>query len=210
MSAKSERIAAKETLILLSAQGRPFTQQMAMELAQLDRVAILCGRYEGVDERINELLCDREVSIGDYILSGGELAAAVIVDAVTRLLPGVLGNPDSSRFESFGAADSGDAGATEDGVPRATHGSGGLLDYPHYTRPATFHGVSVPEVLMGGDHSEVRRWRRRMALRKTLRNRPDLLLTSALTAEDQTTLADLRKEAEIELQTGDLDSQSPR
>ena len=105
---KSARDAAKETVILLSAQGRPFTQAIAHELAAVERIVFICGRYEGVDERVNELLCDREISIGDYVLSGGELAAAVIVDAVVRLLPGVLGNPDSARFESFGADDTGE------------------------------------------------------------------------------------------------------
>jgi len=194
LSPKEARGEARETLILLSAQGRPFTQRVAQELATMKRVAILCGRYEGVDERINEMLCDREISIGDYVLSGGELAAAVIVDAVVRLLPGVLGNPDSSRFESFGAADEAATEATVDGVPRATHGSGGLLDYPHYTRPAEFRGVSIPEVLMGGDHSAVRQWRRRMALKKTLRNRPDLIEKCALTSADERLLEELRSE----------------
>ncbi len=142
-------------------------------------------------------MCDRELSIGDYVLSGGEIAAAVVVDAVVRLLPGVLGNPDSSRFESFGISEAevGEGGAGG-GVPRATHGAGGLLDYPHYTRPAEFRGVAIPEVLMGGDHEAVRRWRRRMALGKTLRNRPDLLEGAALTREDERVLEELRREAE--------------
>src|SRR5580704_3899539 len=141
---KAERQRQKQTVVLLSAQGQPFTQSLAQELAQTERVVILCGRYEGVDERVNELLCDREISIGDYVLSGGELAAAVIVDAVVRLLPGVLGNPDSSRFESFGDEDSG-AGHEAGAVPPSTHGAGGLLDYPHYTRPADFRGHAIPE-----------------------------------------------------------------
>jgi len=124
------------------------------------------------------------------VLSGGELAAAVVVDAVVRLLPGSLGNPDSNRFESFGAGDSGE-GNTDEGVPRSTHGSGGLLDYPHYTRPAEFLGVAVPEVLQGGDHAAIRRWRRRMALEKTYRNRPDLLADATLTEEDRKFLRSL-------------------
>ncbi|HZL51691.1 MAG TPA: tRNA (guanosine(37)-N1)-methyltransferase TrmD, partial [Terracidiphilus sp.] len=132
--------AAGTRVILLSAQGRRFTQAMARELAglgsaKLDRVVLICGRYEGVDERINELYCDMELSIGDYVLSGGELAAAVVVDAVMRLIPGVLGNEASGEFESFGVADAEITSDTE-GVPRSQHGAGGLLDYPHYTRPA--------------------------------------------------------------------------
>jgi len=174
---------AGETVVLLSAQGRPFTQAVARELAGLERVVLICGRYEGVDERVNELFCDREISIGDYVLSGGELAAAVVLDAVARLVPGVLGNEASSEFESFGV---GDATITTDveGVPRSQHGAGGLLDYPHYTRPAEFRGMAVPEVLLGGDHSAVRRWRREQQLRKTLRNRPDLLEGTGLSKED--------------------------
>jgi tRNA (guanine37-N1)-methyltransferase len=182
---------SRETVILLSAQGRPFTQAIAHELAALDRIVFICGRYEGVDERVvNDLLCDRELSIGDYVLSGGELAAAVIVDTVVRLLPGVLGNPDSSVHESFGAPDTGDAHLPGE-VPAATHGSGGLLDYPHYTRPAEFRGVAIPEVLQGGDHAAIRRWRRQRALEKTFRNRPDLLARATLTDEDREFLATL-------------------
>ncbi|MGH9595358.1 MAG: tRNA (guanosine(37)-N1)-methyltransferase TrmD [Edaphobacter sp.] len=188
---KAERRRQKETLILLSAQGLPFSQAMAQELAATERVVIICGRYEGVDERVNELLCDREISIGDYVLSGGELAAAVIVDAVSRLLPGALGNPDSSRFESFGEQDSGCHAETGDGAPRSTHGSGGLLDYPHYTRPAEFMGIAIPGALAGGNHEEIRRWRRRMALKKTLENRPDLLEKIEIGDEDREILAEL-------------------
>jgi tRNA (guanine37-N1)-methyltransferase len=162
------------TVILLSAQGRPFTQAVARELAQLDRVVFICGRYEGVDERVNELYCDRELSIGDYVLSGGELGAAVMLDAVMRLVPGVLGNEASSEFESFGPADPG-SGVAKGDPPQSTHGSGGLLDYPHYTRPADFRGAAVPAVLTEGDHAAIRRWRREKALEKTWRNRPDLL-----------------------------------
>jgi tRNA (guanine37-N1)-methyltransferase len=149
-----------------------------------------------VDERINEMLCDREISIGDYVLSGGELAAAVIVDAVVRLLPGALGNPDSSRFESFGADDAPLDSAAADRPPRSTYGAGGLLDYPHYTRPAEFRGVAIPDALRGGDHEAVRRWRRRMALEKTLRNRPDLLDRIAVSDEDREMLEELRLDME--------------
>jgi tRNA (guanine37-N1)-methyltransferase len=187
---KAERQRQKETVVLLSAQGQPFTQSLAQELALTERVVILCGRYEGVDERVNELLCDREISIGDYVLSGGELAAAVIVDAVVRLLPGALGNPDSSRFESFGAEDLEEDAAEVGGPPRSTYGAGGLLDYPHYTRPANFMGIAIPEALAGGDHEAVRRWRRRMALKKTLENRPDLLERIEFGEEDREILAE--------------------
>jgi tRNA (guanine37-N1)-methyltransferase len=186
----AERQRQRETVVLLSAQGQPFTQSLAQELAATERVVILCGRYEGVDERVNELLCDREISIGDYVLSGGELAAAVIVDAVVRLLPGALGNPDSSRFESFGAEDLAEDAAAADGSPRSTYGAGGLLDYPHYTRPANFRGIAIPEALAGGDHEAVRRWRRRMALKKTLENRPDLLERIEISEEDREILAE--------------------
>ncbi len=168
-------------VVLLSAQGRTFTQAMARELAGLDRIVLLCGRYEGVDERINQLYCDMELSIGDYVLSGGELAAAVVIDATMRLIPGVLGNEASGEFESFGVAD---AAITTDeaGVPRSQHGAGGLLDYPHYTRPAEFAGLRVPETLVNGDHQQIRRWRREQQLRKTLQNRPDLLEQASLSA----------------------------
>lgn len=188
---RAERGERKERVLLLSAQGRRFTQAMAHELAGMERVVLICGRYEGVDERVSELLCDFEVSIGDYVLSGGELGAAVMVDAVVRLLPGVLGNPDSARYESFGAMEMED-GAKVDGVPRSTYGSGGLLDYPHYTRPEEFRGAAVPELLSGGDHEAIRRWRRRMSLEKTLRNRPELLEGAALTREDEWMLKELR------------------
>jgi tRNA (guanine37-N1)-methyltransferase len=183
-SPKALRDPAKETVILLSAQGRPFSQAIAQELSGIERVVMICGRYEGVDERVNQLLCDREISIGDYVLSGGELAAAVIVDAVVRLLPGALGHPDSSKFESFGADDTELSEDSQQGTPRTTHGSGGILDYPHYTRPADFAGVSVPEVLQGGNHDAIRLWRRRMALEKTLTNRPDLLDRTRLSKQD--------------------------
>ncbi len=182
-------------VILLSAQGRRFTQTVARELAGLERVVLICGRYEGVDERINQLYCDMELSIGDYVLSGGELAAAVVVDAVMRLVPGVLGNEASGEFESFGVADA-EIAADEIGVPRSQHGAGGLLDYPHYTRPAEFGGVRAPEVLMNGDHLQIRRWRREQQLRKTLANRPDLLESAALSVEDRRLLASIRASGE--------------
>ena len=187
---KLERESSRETVILLSAQGRPFTQTVAHELAGLERVVLVCGRYEGVDERVNELLCDREVSIGDYVLSGGELGAAIIVDAVTRLLPGVLGNKDSAHYESFGHAQH--SGNADSDAPRAVSASGGLLDYPHYTRPAEFRGLPVPEVLSGGDHKAIQAWRRQQALRKTFFNRPDLLMGATLSKEDRRFLEGLR------------------
>jgi tRNA (guanine37-N1)-methyltransferase len=176
---------------LLSAQGQPFTQTLARHLSTLDRITLVCGRYEGVDERINQLYCDMELSIGDYILSGGELAAAVVVDAVMRLIPGVLGNEASGEFESFGVADA-EIDTDIDGVPRSQHGAGGLLDYPHYTRPAEFAGLRVPEVLMNGDHQQIRRWRREQQLRKTLANRPDLIDRAVLSAEDRKLLEAIR------------------
>jgi tRNA (guanine37-N1)-methyltransferase len=186
---------ARTTVILLSAQGRPFSQALARELAALDRVALICGRYEGVDERINRLYCDMELSIGDYVLSGGELAAAVVVDAVMRLVPGVLGNEASGEFESFGVDDA-EIDTDMEGVPRSQHGSGGLLDYPHYTRPAEFGGLRAPEVLLNGDHLQIRRWRREQQLRKTLANRPDLLEKAALSEEDRRLLEAIRQEGE--------------
>jgi len=178
-------------VILLSAQGRLFTQAVARELSTLQRVVLVCGRYEGVDERINELYCDMELSIGDYVLSGGELAAAVVVDATMRLIPGVLGNEASGEFESFGAADAEIESAVE-GVPRSQHGAGGLLDYPQYTRPAEFGGLRAPDVLMNGDHAQIRRWRRQQQLRKTFRNRPELLEQAALSADDLKMLEEIR------------------
>ena len=148
-----ERAPGKK-VILLSAQGRKFTQQVARELVNAEELLFICGRYEGVDERVAEHLADEELSIGDYVLSGGELAAAVIVDAVARLLPGVVGNADSTVNESF---------------------EEGLLDYPQWTRPAEYRAWKAPEVLIGGNHAEIRKWRRAAALEKTRRLRPDLL-----------------------------------
>ena len=190
-----DRIAdrATQSVILLSAQGERFTQSVAAELAKLERVVLICGRYEGVDERVSESLADRELSIGDYVLSGGELAATVIIDAVTRLLPGAVGNEASTRQESFTAHD---ASANKEGGEfvgnASTCASNGLLDYPHYTRPAEFRGMPVPEVLLNGNHEQIRRWRREQALKKTLRNRPDLFDGAELDAEDTKILARIK------------------
>ncbi len=191
-SARGSREESGTQVVLLSAQGRVFTQAVARELAKFDRVVLICGRYEGVDERINELYCDMELSIGDYILSGGEPAAAVVVDAMMRLVPGVLGNEASGEFESFGAADA-EIDVDVEGVPRSQHGAGGLLDYPHYTRPAEFAGLRTPEVLLNGDHAGIRRWRREQQLRKTFKNRPDLLERAALSTEDRRMLETLKE-----------------
>lgn len=192
LTPKSDRDLTRESVILLSAGGSRYSQATARQLARLERVVLLCGRYEGVDERVPELLCDRELSIGDFVLSGGELAAAVIVDSVARLLPGVLGHADSARFESFGEGDDPGEAKAADGSPRSTHGAGGLLDYPHYTRPAVFRGVAVPEVLGSGDHQAIRTWRRRAALARTLRHRPDLLDGADLSPSDRDLLQKLR------------------
>jgi tRNA (guanine37-N1)-methyltransferase len=169
-------------IVLLSASGKLFRQDTARRFAQLDRIVLLCGRYEGVDERVAEHLVTDELSIGDFVLSGGELGAALIVDAVTRLIPGALGNEDSAVNESFSALEA--AGGeerfstshqslvTSHEQPVTSHL---LLDCPHYTRPAEFRGWTVPEVLLGGNHEEIRRWRLQKALEKTGRNRPELL-----------------------------------
>jgi tRNA (guanine37-N1)-methyltransferase len=175
----------KQSVVLLSAQGQRFSQGVAAELALLDRIVFVCGRYEGVDERVADFLADRELSIGDYVLSGGEMAAAVIVEAVTRLLPGAVGNEASTQQESFTV----DAKVKSAGGADSTCGSNGLLDYPHYTRPAEFRGMEVPEALMSGNHEQIRRWRRQRALEKTFRNRPDLLEGAVLSEEDQKFLA---------------------
>ncbi len=148
---------ATRKVVLLSAQGRPFTQSLAREFSKLDELLLICGRYEGVDERVAEHLADEELSAGDFVLSGGELAAALVVDVVARLLPGVLGNEDSALNESFSEENE------------------GLLDCPQYTRPAEFRGWKVPEVLLGGNHEEIKRWRRAASRGKTERLRPDLI-----------------------------------
>lgn len=160
-------------VVLLTPQGRPFTQQVAYELAQLPHVILLCGRYEGVDERVREHLVTDEISIGDYVLTGGELAAMVVVDAVTRLLPDVLGADGAAETDSFAT---------------------GLLEGPHYTRPETFRSWSVPEVLRSGHAAQIERWRREEALRRTWERRPDLLLTAQLSEQDKLFLATLAEE----------------
>ena len=158
------------SIILLTPQGRLFTQTVAKELARHERLALICGHYEGVDERVRQLLVTDEISIGDYVLSGGEIAAMVVVDAVTRLLPGVLGHPAATIQDSHAA---------------------GLLEHPHYTRPVEFRGHRVPEVLLSGHHAEIARWRRRESLRRTLERRPDLLARAELTPEDEAFLREL-------------------
>ena len=171
-------------VILLSPQGRLLKQSVAQELAREPRVALLCGRYEGVDERVAEHLATDEISIGDYVLSGGELAAAVVMEAVTRLIPGVLGNEASSEQDSFA-------------VPEASsvEGAHGLLDFPQYTRPAEFRGWKVPEVLLSGNHEEIRQWRRRRVLEKTWHRRPELLSNSPLSPEDRAMLEEIQRAA---------------
>jgi tRNA (guanine37-N1)-methyltransferase len=162
-------------VVLLSAAGKLFTQETARRLAKLERIVLICGRYEGVDERVAEHLATEEISIGDYVLSGGELPAAIVLDAVTRLLPGALGNEASTENESFRQLDAVDASATAgNSHPRRARL---LLDYPHYTRPAEFRGWKVPDVLIGGHHAEVAKWRAQQAAEKTRRNRPDLLVS---------------------------------
>jgi tRNA (guanine37-N1)-methyltransferase len=206
---RDERAMAKQSVVLLSAQGKRFDQKYASELAELERVVLICGRYEGVDERVGMFLADREISIGDYVLSGGELAAAVTVDTLTRLIPGAVGNEASTRQESFAAGpqfggdnssdrylratrgSGGSAGEAESSTPTSTCASGGLLDYPHYTRPADFRGMKVPEVLVNGNHEEIKRWRRRSALEKTLANRRDLLDRVVLSEEDKELIAEI-------------------
>ncbi len=189
---KPSRDLTRESVILLSAAGTRFTQSTARDLAALDRIVLICGRYEGVDERVAQLLCDRELSVGDFVLSGGELPAALIIDVVARLLPGVLGHADSALHESFGEPDNPTQFTAPDGSPRTTHGAGGLLDYPHYTRPAMFRGEPIPEVLQSGDHSEIRAWRRRTSLERTLLHRPELLETAQLDVDDQKYLKNLK------------------
>jgi tRNA (guanine37-N1)-methyltransferase len=161
----------KTTIVLMSAAGKLFNQEAARRYAQLDRVIFICGRYEGVDERVALHLATEEISIGDFVLSGGELPAMLVVDAVTRLLPGALGNEASSQNESFSAAQDTPAGSRR----QSRVNNHLLLDFPHYTRPADFRGWKVPEVLIGGNHAEVEKWRRAAALEKTRHNRPDLM-----------------------------------
>ncbi len=157
-------------VILLSPQGRPFTQKIAFELAEYNHLALLCGRYESVDERIREHLVTDSISVGDYVLTGGELPALILVDAITRLLPGVLGDPDAPHDDSHAT---------------------GLLEYPHYTRPPEFRGWSIPEMLLSGNHAEINRWRREESLRRTLIHRPDLLAKADLSRQDLAFLSSL-------------------
>jgi tRNA (guanine37-N1)-methyltransferase len=161
------------SIIMLSPQGRLFNQRIAQELARLPRLLLICGRYEGVDERVIEHLVTDEISIGDYVLSGGEIPAMVVVDAVTRLLPGALGCGESAERESFADL---------------------WLDHPHYTRPAEYRGLKVPEVLLSGHHAEIERWRRRKAIEKTLRRRPDLIGNRPLSDSERQQLEEVLKQ----------------
>ena len=171
---QAEHPGEKQLTILLSPQGRLFDQKRAEELSdETRRIVLLCGHYEAIDERVVEALVDEELSIGDYVLTGGELAALVVIDAATRLLPGVLGDDESAYRDSFGD---------------------GLLDHPHYTRPAEFRGRKVPDVLLSGNHADIEKWRRRESLKATLMKRPDLLATAYLTDEDRKMLEALKKE----------------
>jgi len=162
-----------EEVILLSPQGEQFGQSRACELAAKQHLILLCGHYEGVDERVREHLATRAISIGDYVLTGGEIPAMVVIDAVTRLLPGALGAEDGAQSDSF---------------------ADGLLEYPQYTRPANFRGWAVPEILLSGHHEQVRRWRRKESLRRTRKLRPDLLATAKLTEEDRKLLEEIEEE----------------
>jgi tRNA (guanine37-N1)-methyltransferase len=177
MEAIRARRGDPDTVVLLSPQGRRFTQAEAARMSGLRHVALLCGRYEGMDERIRTLVASEELSIGDYVVSGGELPALVIVDAISRLVPGVVGDSRSVEEDSF---------------------SRGLLDYPHYTRPAEFAGHKVPDVLLSGHHEQVRRWRRKTAIQRTLARRPELLDTAAMDDEERALLDEIRKEQETE------------
>ena len=175
-SVKSENDVPDETpVILLTPQGIPLTQQVVERLATQDDLVIICGRYEGVDERVHERVATCEISVGDYVLSGGELAAMVVIDAVTRLIPGAVGSIESTQDDTF---------------------STGLIQFPQYTRPAVYDGCEVPDVLVSGNHAEIERWRRRESLRRTLRRRPDLLENADLTDEEQEFISTLRSEQE--------------
>ena len=166
-----EAVNGRRLVILLSPQGKMLDQPTAWELSGWDQLVLVCGRYEGVDERIRLACIDRELSIGDYVLSGGELGAMVVMDAVSRLIPGVLGGERSNLEDSF---------------------ENGLLEYPQYTRPGVFKGMGVPPVLLSGDHERIRVWRRTESLKRTLERRPDLLKEAKLTHEDETILAELQ------------------
>ena len=187
-SGAAARPTERTAVVLLSAAGKMFRQETARRFASFDHIVLICGRYEGVDERVAQHLATDEISIGDFVLSGGELAAAMILDAVTRLIPGALGNEDSIVNESFSAPmATGERAKNATRQDRAADSTSrtaghessvtnrGILDYPHYTRPPSFRGWDVPEVLLGGNHEEIRKWRNERAVEKTLRNRPDLL-----------------------------------
>lgn len=163
-------------IILLTPQGRVFNQTVAKELSQYPRIALICGRYEGVDERIREHLVTDEISIGDYVLTGGELPALILIDAVARLLPGVLGDPTGAEDDSHAM---------------------GLLEYPHYTRPPEFRGWRAPDVLLSGDHAKIDKWRRQQALQRTYEKRPDMLSKAELTNEDRKFLDDLKNKSNL-------------
>jgi tRNA (guanine37-N1)-methyltransferase len=163
-------------IILLTPQGRLFNQDLARELAQHERIALICGRYEGVDERVRLYLATDEISVGDFVLTGGELPALIVVDAVTRLLPGVLGDPDAAWDDSH---------------------TQGLLEFPHYTRPAEFRGYQVPQVLLSGHHGQLARWRREQSLRRTWQRRPDMLATALLSQADLDFLAGLEGKPDL-------------
>lgn len=168
--------AERRAIVLLSPRGRPFTQDLAARYATLDRLVLLCGRYEGIDERVREGLGAEEVSVGDFVLTGGEVAALAVIEATVRLLPGALGDEGSAGADSF---------------------SDGILDFPHYTRPAVVRGRGVPEVLLSGDHGRIRRWRRKEALRATRERRPDLLEKARLSAEDASLLREIESEEKV-------------
>jgi tRNA (guanine37-N1)-methyltransferase len=164
---------APSAVLLMTPQGRRFTHEMAERFSRLERIVVLCGRYEGVDERVTETLVTDEVSIGDYVLTGGELPALVVIDAVVRLVPGVVGDAASVEEDSFVR---------------------GLLDHPHYTRPAVFRGMAVPDVLVSGHHAEIARWRRRERLRRTMDRRPELMAAADLSADERRELEAIRRE----------------
>lgn len=167
------KIAGEEALVVLfTPQGERFTQRLAEELSSYSRIILICGHYEGVDERISQYLVDREISIGDFVMTGGELSAMVVIDTVSRLLPGVLGSVTAAVSDSFSTR---------------------LLEHPHYTRPAEYRGWQVPEVLLSGNHREIEQWRRRESLRRTLMRRPDLLEQAELSPEDKKILEELKR-----------------
>lgn len=163
-------------VILLTPQGRVFTQRVAEELARYEQIALVCGRYEGIDERIREHLVSDEISVGDYVLTGGELPALIVIDAVSRLIPGVLGDPTGAQDDSHAM---------------------GLLEYPHYTKPAEFRGWKVPDTLLSGDHGRIEKWRREQALLRTLHKRPDMLEKAELSEKDRKLIESLRSDSHL-------------